>query len=307
MSRADDSPPISRLLVIKALPLFTDVAADELAVIAEHAQQRSYAGGETIFGGPDAPVDAIHLILDGRITEHRQGRPFRTYGAQRVLGGVDALAHSGHTVHAVADEDTRTLAIDRAALRDILEDNFGILAAALQGVAAAILRLRRALPSSGFPAAPDVARTPQFADDLVERLTVLRRDTWLGHAGVRTLGQLAREADVATAAAGTRLWAADDLAEYGVLVLRGAIACTPAGGEPFHAGAGSIVGLEDALALESRWCAATAVGETTLLTLERAALVDALEDDTDSAVEVLGAMAGVASGLRDQIAEGDAA
>jgi CRP-like cAMP-binding protein len=301
---ADDDAPITRLLVIKALPLFADVEADELAIIAEHAQVRSFGSGETVFGGPEVPVDAIHLILEGRITEHRNGRPFRTYGPQRVLGGVDALARTGRAVHAVADEDTRTLAIERAALREILEDNFGILVAALQGVAAAILRLRTALPSAGFEGAGGDDDAPPFVDSLAARLTLLRENTWLGRAGVRTLGQLVREAEVTTVAGDTRLWTAGDGAEHALVVLRGAVACTPADRRAFRVGSGTILGLDEALALDARWCDAATTGDATLLALTRTALLDALEDDADSAVEVLAAMASVASGLRDLVAEG---
>ncbi len=304
MPPADDDAPIARLLVIKALPLFADVGADELAVIAEHTHAHSFARGETVFGGPDVPVDTIHLILDGRITEHRNGRPFRTYGPQRVLGGVDALARRERTVHAVADEDTRTIAIDRTALHDILEDNFGILAAALQGVAGAILRLRNVLPSAGFEgAAGHHGAAPAFVDSLAARLTLLRDTTWLGRAAVRTLGQLAREAQVAAITGDTRLWSAGDVAEHAVVVLRGAVACAPADRRAFRVGPGTILGMEESLALDPRWCDAAVAGDATLLTLTRTALLDALEDDTDSAVAVLAGMASVASGLRDLVAE----
>lgn len=305
MPPAEDDGPITRLLVIKSLPLFADVPAEELAAIAEHLQHRTFAAGEPIYGGDAAAIDAIHLVLEGQITEHRSGRPFRTYGAQRVVGGVDALARSGPEVRAVADEDTRTLAIDRSALRDILEDNFGLLSAALQGVAAATLRLRAVLPAAGFDGASDGRDVrPAFVDSLPARMRALRADTWLGRAGIRALGQLAREADVTVARAGARLWSVGDTAEHAVVVLRGAVACTTLERPPFQVGAGTILGLEDALALEPRWHAAIASREATLLTITRTTLVDALEDDADTAVEVLAAMAGIASTLRDRVAEG---
>jgi CRP-like cAMP-binding protein len=304
---ADDDGPIARLLIVKALPLFADVAADELAVIAEHMRSATFGTGEVVFGGPEQPVDAIHLIVDGRITEHRFGRPFRSYGPLRVIGGIDALARSGTEVQGIADEETRTLFIDRAALRDILEDSFGILSAALQGVAAATLRLRHVLSAAGFDTAHGIPDAPTFVDSLPARMNALRSDTWLGRAGVRTLGQLARESTLLATGGGTRLWGNGDTAEHAVVLLRGTVTCVAGDRAAFRVGRGTVLGLDEALALEPRWHDATTAGETTLLSIGRATLIDALEDDTDTAVTVLAAMAGVASHLRDLVAEGAAA
>ncbi len=76
----------------------------------------------------------------------------------------------------------------------------------------------------------------------------------------------------------------------------------------FHMDATLSLGMPQGLSitsrLEPRWHAAIASREATLLTITRTTLVDALEDDADTAVEVLAAMAGIASTLRDRVAEG---
>src|SRR5262249_6696718 len=124
---------MERMLAIKAMPVFGDVHPDELAVIAEYARPHTFRRGETVYEGSTAPVSTIHLILDGRVTEHRAGRPFITHGPMHVIGGEDALALWAGDVRAIADEETHTLAIDHEQLRDVLEDNFGVLSAALRG------------------------------------------------------------------------------------------------------------------------------------------------------------------------------
>lgn len=307
MLRAEDAGnAVERMLAMKALPLLAELHADELAVLAEHARLCTFARGETVFAGAEAPVESIHLVLAGSIEERRGGRPFRTHGPQRVVGGVDALAHATADVVAVAAEETRTLAIDRTALRDVLEDNFGVLTATLQGVAAATLRLRRQLvPSAGFPSRVEGAPgDPGPLDELGPRIAFLHRHTGLRHARVRTLGQIAREAEPITVAQGATIWTEGEPAEHGAVIVTGVVACATADGrQRFEVGPGAVIGLEEALAMDVRWYGSTARAPVSFLAVSRAAFVDVLEDDPDTALELLAALATVASALRDRTAE----
>lgn len=304
----DGTNGVERLLAIKALPLFAGVHADELTVIAEHTRVCEFRQGETVFATDDGPVTSIHLVLEGRITEHRNGQPFRIHEALRVLGAVDALARSDAAVTAVADVDTRTLVVERADLHDILEDNFNVLSVALQGVAAATLRLRRRLvPSAGFEDGGGGGVVDAGArialDDLGARIAFLRR-TALGGAKIRTLGQLARDAELLAVPDGERLWAEGLTADHAIVVVHGAVACATADGrQRFALGPEAIAGVEEALAAEPRWYEATARGDVAAMRLTRAAIVDALEDDSDMALDALAALATVASTLRDRVAE----
>jgi CRP-like cAMP-binding protein len=306
VSRAEEAGnAVERMLAMKALPLLAELHADELAALAEHTRLCTFAPGETVFSGTEVPVDGIHLVLDGRVVEHRGGRPVRTHGSHHVVGGVDALAHATDVV-AGAAEETRTLSIDRAALRDVLEDNFGVLAATLQGVAAATLRLRRRIvPSAGFPSRVEPPPSdPGPLDELGARIAFLHRHTWLRHARVRTLGQIAREAESISVAAGATIWAQGEPAEHGAVVVTGVVACETADGrQRFEVGPGAVLGLEEALAMDVRWYGSTALAPVALLAVSRAAFVDVLEDDPDTALELLAALATVASGLRDRTAE----
>jgi CRP-like cAMP-binding protein len=298
---------MERMLAIKAMPVFVDVHPDELAVIAEYARLHTFRRGETLYDGSAAPVSTIHLVLEGRVTEHRAGRPFITHGPLHVLGGEDALALSAGDVSAIADEDTRTLAIERDQLHEVLEDNFGVLSAALRGVAEATLRLRRRIaPSAGFAAlASDVVAPDHVLDDPGERVGFLWEHTWLRHARVRTLGQLAADAESVVFTAGDTLWAAGDRADHALVLVSGRIHCETADGQQqFEAARGTVLGLEEALAADARWFGAVAREPGSALQISRAALLDVLEDDPDSALALLAACAAIASGLRDEVARG---
>jgi CRP-like cAMP-binding protein len=307
------------MLAIKSLPLLSDLHPDELAVIAEHTRLCTFRRGETVVSAAEMPIMSMHLILEGRVVERRGDRPFRTHGPQRVVGGIDALAHAASDIVVIADEDTRTLAIDRDDLRDVLEDNFGVLSVALQGVAMAALRMRVGLiPSAGFAAGPTgssgaTGRSGRSGnddraahDELGARIAFLARRTWLGHARMRTLGQLARDAEPVSLADGDRLWAEGEAAEHGAVIVAGRVACTTADGRHrFEVGQGTVIGLEEALSLESRWYTASAREAVAGLRISRAGLLDVLEDDSGTALAVLAAFAEVASALRDAAARGD--
>jgi CRP-like cAMP-binding protein len=288
------------MLAIKALPLFTDMHLDELAVVAEHAAPRTFAAGEVL-------PPSIHLIVEGRVTEHREGLPFRTHGPHHVVGGVDALATADAAVTFVAEEPTSTLTIEHGDLRDILEDNFGVLSGTLEGVAASTLRLRRELiPSAGFrPQRSGEERVPESLDDLGARIVFLRAHPALRLGRIETLGMLAREATLVSLADRDRLWRSGEPADHAVLVVHGRLECaTEDGRQRFDAGARAILGLDEALAIQPRWYGATARGPATLLRITRTAILDALEDDPDTALHMLAALADIARELRDQAARG---
>jgi CRP-like cAMP-binding protein len=285
------------MLAIRALPLFSEVHLDELAVVAEHARPHECARGGTLPAG-------IHLIVAGEVVEYRAGRAFRTHGPQHVVGGFEALALTPSDVRLVCEQDTSTLAIGRNDLRDILEDNFGTLSAALQGVAASTLRLRRHLPGGGFPSHETRrAIAPEALDEVWGRTAFLRAQRWLPAARIETLGHLAREAALVSIPDRTVLWREGEPADDAVVLIGGAVVCTSTvGGHRFERGAAAMLGLDEALAIESRWYEAVARGPLTAMRLTRAAVLDALEDDPDTALHMLTILARIASRLRDRVA-----
>jgi CRP-like cAMP-binding protein len=299
VSQAEESAPtIERMLAIRALPLVADVHLDELAVVADHARPHQCARGEQLPPG-------IHLILAGQVVECRAGRPFRRHGPQHVVGGIDALALAATDTQLLAEEDTSTLAIGRNDLRDILEDNFGALSATLQGVARSTLRMRRELrPGAGFPShGSGLADALGALDEPWARVAYFRARRWLPAARIETLGHLAREATCVSVADGEVLWREGEAADDVVMIVRGAVACRSAtGGHRFQRGPGTLVGLDEALAMDVRWYEAVAREPLTVLRVTRAAILDALEDDPDTALHMLTTLARIASRLRDRAA-----
>jgi CRP-like cAMP-binding protein len=128
--------------------------------------------------------------------------------------------------------------------------------------------------------------------DLAERLLLLRRVVPFAGLPVALLGQLACEMETVTAASGSVLWEAGHPATHMLAIASGGVTVEPRG--PARArrhGPGALVGLAETLGAEAYGFRLRAAGPLRALRLDGEALVDALEDDPASAVELLRALA----------------
>jgi thioredoxin reductase (NADPH) len=104
-------------------PIRAILSPDQLALLAEHGDERTAAPGDVLFQVGDrrypliAIVEGEAQILDG------DGREVIRHGAGSFLGEVNLL--SGQTVYltAVATEPMRYVAVEREQLRDLLLDD----------------------------------------------------------------------------------------------------------------------------------------------------------------------------------------
>src|SRR5262245_16399060 len=58
--------PAEAILCLKALPLVGSLEASELGAVVRYAEERVYQPGQLLLDPVD-PVDAMHVILDGRV------------------------------------------------------------------------------------------------------------------------------------------------------------------------------------------------------------------------------------------------
>ncbi|MGA2260683.1 MAG: Npt1/Npt2 family nucleotide transporter [Acidobacteriota bacterium] len=111
--------PIEKILVLKNIPVFSDVSADEMPGLAAIAVEVHLQKGATLF--TEASPPALYALVSGAITlEPSPGEPALTagpndaVGTQETLGGVSL----GCTAHVV--RDGTALRIDREDLFDLL-------------------------------------------------------------------------------------------------------------------------------------------------------------------------------------------
>ena len=282
--------PIEHLLALKAVQPFSSLPPDDLALLVERAKPRTLDAGEVLVE-KGVPLESIHLVLAGRLEEHRDGQRWAIREPYELVGGVDALARTGEHLMVRATEPTQTLELERDDLLEVCQDRFGVLATVAAGVAAMAIAARRRLGSSAGFTDPSADAAPPFGareGDVAEIVARLHAIAALGGIPIHTLAYAAAESELVTLDAGHALWRAGDPADHVVLVLSGRLACTSDDGrQRFALSADEVAGALDALALAPRWYEATAATRVVGLRLRIATLLDVLEDDPDTAIGAL--------------------
>ena len=131
---------LRRVLALRQFSALSSVDLTELAMVAENVVETTLLAGNRIVAA-GARVPALHLIVDGRIESGDD-----SWGPRDTFGLLEVLARRPAETPAIAAVDTRVFRITAGDLREILEDNFGLLRAMLRELAG---RLREALAAPG--------------------------------------------------------------------------------------------------------------------------------------------------------------
>jgi len=124
---------LEKVLFLKSLDLFEHAVIEELGRIAELTQEVGIDAGETIFREGE-PVDAIYLVLKGRVTVEKNGVKIREVGEKEAFGLVAALdlAPAAHTVRAI--ESLHALKLNALDFHEILAQDYELVRAVLRSL-----------------------------------------------------------------------------------------------------------------------------------------------------------------------------
>lgn len=113
---ADGVTPIEKVLLLRRLPLFGSISAEEMINVAAVARELRFEAGETVAGPGASP--AIYFVLEGAIEAAAGARPAARAGAGQALGVAATLGGEplGRAITATAGGVA--LRIDR---RDLLD------------------------------------------------------------------------------------------------------------------------------------------------------------------------------------------
>ncbi|HKU38813.1 MAG TPA: cyclic nucleotide-binding domain-containing protein [Polyangiales bacterium] len=250
-------------------------------------------------GGADG---AIYFVIEGELAAERENKPFGTFGARSVLGGLSALAGDAEGVSFTATQDTQALRLRAADMLEVFEDHYEMLQSAIEGLAHGTIELRRTLaPHAGFDAEParDPAEPLLETLGLIERMLVLRSSLAV-HTHIDELAELGRAAQEVHYRADSLLWHEGERATHMLVIVRGAVRATTHSGLSFQFGPGDLVGALDTLAGDPRWFHAHAERTLVALALERDALLDLVEDQADLGFDILRMLAGVLTRVRER-------
>jgi len=124
---------IEKVIFLKSVDIFKHASIEELGGVAALTKEVHFEPGETIFREGD-PVDAIYLVLKGRVAVEGNGKTIRVVGERQALGTVAALdlKPALHTVRAI--HPVHALKLNAQVLQDILSLDFELVQAVIRAL-----------------------------------------------------------------------------------------------------------------------------------------------------------------------------
>jgi CRP-like cAMP-binding protein len=117
---------IEKILFLKSVDIFAHTTIDELGRIATLTQEVRFKAGETIFREGE-PVDALYLVLKGRVMVEKNGVKIREIGEKETFATVAALdlEPAAHTVKAL--EPLHALKLNALDFHEILAQDYALV------------------------------------------------------------------------------------------------------------------------------------------------------------------------------------
>ena len=112
---------VEKVLFLKSIDLFRALPSEELAQIAEIAEEQPLASGDQVFGEGE-PGDALYLIVEGKVKVHKGTKELVRLGVRDVFGEMAVLDSEPRSASVTAVEDAVCLKIGRDDFRDILSE-----------------------------------------------------------------------------------------------------------------------------------------------------------------------------------------
>lgn len=125
---------VEKVLFLKSVDIFEHAAIEELGRIASVVQEARFAAGATIYREGD-PVDAIYIILSGRVMVQNHGQAGREVGARHAVGVLAALDLNTALRTVIAREPVTVLKLNVQDFQDVLAADFELVKAVFRVVA----------------------------------------------------------------------------------------------------------------------------------------------------------------------------
>ncbi len=112
---------VEKVLFLKSVDLFRALPSEELAQIAEIAEEVPLAAGDRVFGEGE-PGDALYLIAEGKVKIHKGDKELVRLGLRDVFGEMAVLDSEPRSASVTVVDDAVLLKIGRDDFRDILNE-----------------------------------------------------------------------------------------------------------------------------------------------------------------------------------------
>ena len=112
---------VEKVLFLKSVDLFRALPGEELATIAEIAEEQPFAAGDQIFAEGE-PGDALYLVVEGTVKVHKGDKALSQLGEREVFGEMAVLDAEPRSASATVVKDAVLLKIGRDDFRDVLRE-----------------------------------------------------------------------------------------------------------------------------------------------------------------------------------------
>lgn len=292
-----------RIIYLRSIPVTAALSPPVLKIVASYLTERSFPAG-TVMMREGEPIEALHLLTEGKLALVRKGKPFGELAPPQSLGFLGILARSDGTYDATAEVDTRSLELRAEALLELIEDHSDLLRSTIRYLAERDLYEVQELPVDALEQRL-LGKQREVSDktmDLVERLLFLRDLGAFKRTNLNALTVLARQLEEVRFAPGERIWSDGDPAEHQLWCLSGTARCT-SGDKTWRAGGDSVLGGLEGIAARPRWY--TLEAETAMVTMRgtTAGFLDVAEDDFGMAADFIAMLARDVVGLLERRAQ----
>jgi CRP-like cAMP-binding protein len=124
---------LEKVIFLKSVDIFKHATIEELGGVAALTDEVHFDPGATIYREGE-PVDAIFLVLNGRVGVERNGKVVRDIGEKQAFGTVAALdlKPAIHTVRAI--DPVSALKLSAQDLQDLLSLDVDLVQAVIRSL-----------------------------------------------------------------------------------------------------------------------------------------------------------------------------
>ena len=140
---------IERVLFLKSVPLFRTIAGEELAHVAQIAEEAYFAPGETFIRQSEVG-DCLYVLIDGAVDVVVDERVHvARVGPKAILGEMAVLTDAPRTASCTAVEDTIALRIDRDDFWELMGQHPAVALGVIKEMSERLEELHRRLDEQG--------------------------------------------------------------------------------------------------------------------------------------------------------------
>jgi len=130
---------IEKVIFLQNVDVFSDVPTEDLAYLAAIAEEVTFKADEDIYR-ENEPADALYLVLEGQVRQHRDGRDITISESKQAFGAWALFDDAPRVATATPLSETKLLRIDREDFFDLLADHIQITQVVFKTV---VKRLRK--------------------------------------------------------------------------------------------------------------------------------------------------------------------